>query len=115
MLLPTVETIRQRNAQSLAERIGRTAFAQITGRGPARPSHVAGPNPSRNIGHKTARRIETAFGKPESWLDADRTRSIEAAIMCLSALKSPYDDERDTRIWQDAPSATIRALHRAHV
>ena len=93
------------------ERI-RAAFADITGIGPARASHLVGQNPSRNIGHKTARRIERAFGKPEGWLDADHARSIEAAVNRLSALESPYDDERDTRIWQDALTAAIRALHR---
>jgi plasmid maintenance system antidote protein VapI len=112
LLLPTIERIRRRNAQSLTEHIGTTAFADITGIGPARASHLVGQNPSRNIGHKTARRIERAFGKPEGWLDADHARSIEAAVNRLSALESPYDDERDTRIWQDALTAAIRALHR---
>jgi plasmid maintenance system antidote protein VapI len=112
LLLPTIERIRRRNAQSLTERIGTTAFADITGIGPARASHLVGQNPSRNIGHKTARRIERAFGKPEGWLDADHARSIEAAVNRLSALESPYDDERDTRIWQDALTAAIHALHR---
>jgi hypothetical protein len=112
LLLPTIERIRRRNAQSLAERIGTTAFAQMTGLGAARASHIAGENPSGTIGHKTARRIERTFGKPEGWLDADQTRSIEAAVKRLSALESPYDDERDARIWQDALSAAIGALRR---
>jgi plasmid maintenance system antidote protein VapI len=111
LLLPTVERIRRRNVQSLAERIGTTAFADITGIGPARASRLVGQNPSRNLGHKTARRLERAFGKPESWLDADHARSIEAAVNRLSAPASPYDDERDTRIWQDSLTAAIRALH----
>jgi plasmid maintenance system antidote protein VapI len=112
LLLPTIERIRRRNAQSLAERMGTTAFAQMTGLGPARASHLVGQNPSGNIGHKTARRIERAFGKPEGWLDADHTRSIEAAVKRLSSLESPYDDERDARISQDALRAAIRALRR---
>jgi plasmid maintenance system antidote protein VapI len=111
LLLPTIERIRRRNAQSLTDRIGTTAFADITGIGSARASHLVGRNPSRNIGHKMARRIERAFGKPEGWLDADHARSIAAAVNRLLAFDSPHDYERDTRIWQDALTAAIRALH----
>jgi hypothetical protein len=111
LLLPSIEKIHRRNAQSLVERMGTTAFSQITGLGPARASRLVGRSPSRNIGRKPARRVERVFGEPEGWLDADHTRSIAAVVKRLSALESPYD-ERDTRIWQDALSAAIRALHR---
>jgi hypothetical protein len=85
----------RRDAQPLTERNGTTAFADITGVGSARASHLVGRNPSRNIGHKMARRIERAFGKPEGWLDADHARSIGAAVNRLLAFESPYDYERE--------------------
>jgi hypothetical protein len=110
-LLPTIEKIHRRNAQSLVERMGTNAFSQITGLGPARASHLVDQSTSRNIGRKPARRIERAFGELEGWFDTDNTRSIAAVVKRLSALEPSYD-ERDTRIWQDALSAAMRALHR---
>lgn len=66
----TNEDVRRENARWLAQKCGGpTAFAEITEIAPPRVTHIIGPNPSRNIGHATARRIEKVFNKPIGWLD----------------------------------------------
>lgn len=62
--------IRRENAKALSALAGgNTAFANMTGIPEARVSHLIGINPSKNIGDKTARKIEEAFKKEKGWLD----------------------------------------------
>lgn len=62
--------VRRENARWLSQQCGGpTIFADRVGIAGARVSHLIGPNPVKNIGGATARRIENAFGKPIGWLD----------------------------------------------
>ena len=51
-------------------------------REPTQMSRVMGTNPTKNIGNRMARHIESCFGKPQGWLDYDHdngSREINGA------------------------------------
>jgi phage repressor protein C with HTH and peptisase S24 domain len=66
--MKTVKEIRLENARSLMTD-GPAEFARRIDSSTQQVNQVIGPAPTRNIGDKLARRIETAFGRPEGWLD----------------------------------------------
>jgi transcriptional regulator with XRE-family HTH domain len=62
--------IPRKNARFLADSVGGFArFAEKVGISDAQVSQILGKNPTRNIGSRQARRIETAFEQPIGWLD----------------------------------------------
>lgn len=69
--MKTIQEIRRENARSLAAKAGGSAaFAERVDLSESRVSQLIGKNPTKSIGHNTARRIEQAFNVPEGWLDA---------------------------------------------
>lgn len=63
-------TIRYRNACHLRDKAGGvTGFGNAIERSQAQASSIVGDNPSKGIGSKMARHIETAFDLPSGWLD----------------------------------------------
>jgi hypothetical protein len=69
--MATVSDIRRTNARALADKAGGlAAFARRIERSDPFVSQLLGRNPSREIGHGTARLIEQAFRLPHGWLDA---------------------------------------------
>jgi plasmid maintenance system antidote protein VapI len=66
--MKTVKEIRLENARSLMTD-GPAEFARRIDSSTQQVNQVMGPAPTRNIGDKLARRIESAFGRPEGWLD----------------------------------------------
>lgn len=75
----TNEEVRRENARWLSQQCGGpTTFAEKVGIAGARVSHLIGPNPVKNIGTATARRIEGAFEKPVGWLDIPNAWKAES-------------------------------------
>lgn len=71
--------IRRANARTLlASECGGTptVFAERLGKALSQVNHIIGPNPTKNIGTKLAREIETVFGMPRGWLDADHSQGL---------------------------------------
>lgn len=65
-----IQEIRRHNSRLLASRFKTlTDFAEALDRAPTYVSRFLGKNPTRGIGGKIAREIETVFGKPHGWLD----------------------------------------------
>ena len=65
-----IQKIRRHNAHLLAEQYKTlSAFAELIGRSPTQVSRFMGKSPTRSIGNKIARQIESAFNKPHGWLD----------------------------------------------
>jgi hypothetical protein len=97
--MATVVEIRRANARMLAEQAGGlAAFAKAIARSDPYVSQLIGRNPSREIGHATARLIEEAFGKPEGWLDAQQQDApLEPAAQAIARAfqgMTPQDRER---------------------
>lgn len=68
--MATIQEIRRINARKLAARAGSDAiFADRVGISPSRVSQLIGKTPVKNIGHTTARRMESALGEEPGWLD----------------------------------------------
>ena len=64
------KTIRYKNARMLVRECGGiSAFADKLGKQQSQVSAIAGENPIKGIGPKIARQIESAFRKPEGWMD----------------------------------------------
>lgn len=78
-----VSEIRRRNARYLAgNEKYRAAFAESIGKSASQVNNWIGPNPTKNIGPKNARLIESAYGKPKDWLDNVHPETTgEAAII----------------------------------
>ena len=69
--MTTVSDIRRTNARALADKVGGlAAFARRIERSDPFVSQLIGRNPTREIGHATARLIEQCFRLPHGWLDA---------------------------------------------
>lgn len=63
-------TIRYKNACHLRDKAGGvTGFGNMIERSQAQASSIVGDNPSKGIGSKMARHIESAFDLPAGWLD----------------------------------------------
>lgn len=72
-LTNTYADISRANARYLADSVGGFArFAESVGLSDSQVSQILGKKPIRNIGVKTARRIEQAFDKPLGWIDQPR-------------------------------------------
>ncbi len=68
-----VYQIRWANFRSLAAYPGGISdAAEKLGKLQGQVSHFGGERPIRNIGHKIARQIEAAYGKPRGWLDHEQ-------------------------------------------
>ena len=69
--MPDINDIRLSNAKKLAERHSSTlaAFAERIDRAPTQVSRFMGKNPTKNIGDKVARHIESCFNLEPGWLD----------------------------------------------
>ncbi|MGO3058835.1 MAG: LexA family protein [Halomonas sp.] len=77
MNMKEITQIRLENARGLAEQAGgNTNFANKIDREPTQISRFMGANPTKNIGNRLARHIETCFGKPKGWLDYDYSDSV---------------------------------------
>lgn len=65
-----ISEIRLENTRDLAAIAGGTgAFAARIDREPTQASRFMGKNPTKKIGDRLARHIETSFEKPKGWLD----------------------------------------------
>ncbi|WP_232774899.1 LexA family protein [Halomonas sp. MES3-P3E] len=85
-----IAQIRLENARSLAKQAGGTTpFAIKVDREPTQMSRVMGSNPTKNIGSKMARHIESCFGKPSGWLDYDHDSGARDARASYDANTSP--------------------------
>lgn len=72
MDMKEIAQIRLDNVRHLAKQAGGTTpFAVKVDREPTQMSRVMGTNPTKNIGSRLARHIESCFGKPAGWLDYD--------------------------------------------
>lgn len=81
----TSAEIRYRNARHLREQAGGvTEFARRMDREQPQMSSIVGDNPSKGIGNKLARLIESSFNKQPGWLDIPHPdlwgRSYELAV-----------------------------------
>jgi hypothetical protein len=86
-LMATVSDIRRTNARALADKAGGlAAFARRIERSDPFVSQLLGRNPTREIGHGTARLIEQAFGLPLGWLDAAHDDSPKQPAVSPAAL-----------------------------
>ncbi|MCK0153881.1 XRE family transcriptional regulator [Alcanivorax sp. S6407] len=64
------KTIRYKNTRQLVHSVGGvSAFAERLSKQQSQVSAFAGEKPVKGIGPKIARQIESAFGKPNGWLD----------------------------------------------
>lgn len=77
MDMKEIAQIRLENVRELAKQAGGTTqFAIKVDREPTQMSRVMGTNPTKNIGSKLARHIESCFGKPSGWLDYDHHNGV---------------------------------------
>jgi SOS-response transcriptional repressor LexA len=73
----TSSSIRLENFRELIKKAGGPAeAARKLDMDDSQLSQIAGKHPSRNIGTSLARRIETAFRKPEGWLDMPHSQML---------------------------------------
>ncbi|WP_169516162.1 hypothetical protein [Halomonas halocynthiae] len=73
-----IAQIRLENARTLAEQAGGTTqFAARVDREPTQMSRIMGANPTKNIGSRMARHIESCFNKPSGWMDYDHDTRID--------------------------------------
>lgn len=92
MDMKEIAQIRLENVRELARQAGGTTpFAVKVDREPTQMSRVMGSNPSKNIGNRLARHIESCFGKPTGWLDADHqaAASSEENISNVASTAQP--------------------------
>lgn len=68
--MKTIKDIRLTNARALMNE-GPAEFARRIESTTQQVNQIAGPNPTRGIGDKIARRIEASFGMPIGWLDVE--------------------------------------------
>lgn len=64
-----VEATRLINARALAGDTGPTGMARMLRKAPVQLQNAIGKTPKKAIGKDLAREIESAYGKPEGWLD----------------------------------------------
>jgi plasmid maintenance system antidote protein VapI len=88
----TIEEIRRENAKWLANKCGgAVAFAELLDVTEARVSHLIGKNPVKNIGTRTARKIENVFDKPKGWLDTPNAWAQGDDHDVLSRIKTLFN------------------------
>lgn len=82
ILMNTISEIRLSNARNLAAEYNNLAeFSRIIDREPTQVSRFMGANPTKNIGDRIARHIESRCRKPKGWLDTDHSADhIEVAF-----------------------------------
>jgi plasmid maintenance system antidote protein VapI len=103
--MKTVKEIRLENARSLATE-GPAEFARQIESSTQQVNQVIGPSPSRNIGDKLARRIESAFGKPEGWLDVQHNaeqNDVSKTSQPESLIKRLLPDDQGNVVTWEAP------------
>lgn len=83
---------------------GFSRFAEKVGVSESQVSELLGKNPIRNIGVKTARRIEEAFEKPLGWIDQLHEENAAAVMLSSSDLA-----ETELRILRDQVGKAVRA------
>ncbi len=77
--------IRRARLRELMEKKGTKNLSETLGyRQPSFLSQMAGPNPTRDISEKTARRFEQKLGLPTGYLDME-TDPVEAPVRAASA------------------------------
>ncbi len=77
--------VRLENARKLAEEAGGVVrFGDRIGISKSQASQIIGRNPIRLIGDDLAERIETSFGKPTDWLDANHSDTLIDRISRLT-------------------------------
>jgi transcriptional regulator with XRE-family HTH domain len=109
----TYADISRRNARVLADSVGGFArFAEKVGVSESQVSQLLGKNPIRNIGVKTARRIEEAFDKPLGWIDQPHEEN--AAAVELSSDSSAETELRILRDQVGKAAACLRAFETAN-
>ena len=65
--------IQRENLRRLLESVSSTEVARQAGySGPRYISQMAGPNPTKDINEKSARRLETGLGLPAYWMDREQ-------------------------------------------
>lgn len=115
----TVRTTRWENFRLLAEQVGGLSkAAELLGKSAGQVSHFGGERAFKAIGTKVARQIETAFDKPEGWLDvphgeelfpAETRQPSQDAVMIASTLA---EAEKWVR-FEESKGATYQPLRRA--
>ena len=71
--MATMIEIRRENLRRLLESVSSTEVARQAGySGPSYISQMAGPNPTKDITEKSARRLETGLGLPAYWMDREQ-------------------------------------------
>lgn len=76
--MKSIYDIRRFNAQLLSEYCGSMAsFSERIGRAQTQVSRLMGKNPTRNIGDKLARHIESCFCLPAYWLDRQHHHDLD--------------------------------------
>lgn len=74
-----MDEIRRKNLRKLMDEHGATVLAKRLGyRSPTFLSQLAGPNPTRQVTEKTARRFEADLGLPTGYLDG-RPATVDLA------------------------------------
>ena len=77
-----VKSIRKDNLQRLLDEAGgREALARKVGTSPAYISQIRSERTAADVGHQLARRLESAMGKPEGWMDVAHGVSEEADLV----------------------------------
>jgi SOS-response transcriptional repressor LexA len=90
ILMNTISEIRLSNARNLAAECNNLAeFSRIIDREPTQVSRFMGANPTKNIGDRIARHIETKCGKPKGWLDTDN--STDHMGVAFTAIPDDYE------------------------
>ncbi|OBS98391.1 hypothetical protein A9259_08000 [Vibrio cyclitrophicus] len=78
--MKTIEEVRLQNARTLLARYKTLSeFANVLDRSATQISRVMGKNPSKTIGSKLARHIESCTSMQTGWLDLDHSRTVNAA------------------------------------
>lgn len=76
-----INEIRRDNARQLAtQESSLAAFADRIDRSATQVSRFMGKNPTKGIGDKIARHIETTYGKERGWLDQDHSQQVDQPI-----------------------------------
>lgn len=73
--IPVAQTRLQNLREWIAQHETFAAAASALNMSAPRLSHIAGPNPIRNIGTTVARRVEKLIDKPVGWLDTQHRAS----------------------------------------
>jgi len=117
-----IDEIRRENARSLLEsecQNSAAEFGRRIDRSDAQVNHLVGPNPSKKIGHKLARLIESTFSKPRGWLDARHQADLSPEALQIGRSYATLPPIRQQVVrellasWNDAPAPKAELTRKA--